>query len=134
MTKRLFCNLSVILLASVSAFAQQPIKVQIPFSFHVGQSILPAGEYTADSNVAQGILRLRSGDYKSNVMIMSNHVQSNTTSDASKLVFHKYADQYFLYQVWTAGSNSGRELRQSKPEMRLAANGRRGIQAVLAQR
>jgi len=40
------------------------------------------------------------------------------------LVFHRVGDEYFLYQIWTAGSTQGRELPQPKRETELARNGK----------
>jgi hypothetical protein len=38
----------------------------------------------------------------------------------TKLVFHRYGDRYFLAQVWTAGSDQGRELPKSRRETEIA--------------
>ena len=38
----------------------------------------------------------------------------------SRLVFNRYGDQYFLSQVWMAGSDTGRDLFQSRNERNLA--------------
>jgi hypothetical protein len=35
-------------------------------------------------------------------------------------VFNRYGDQYFLSQVWIAGSDTGRDLFQSRNERSLA--------------
>lgn len=134
MTKRVIHSLSVILLAAVSAFAEQPVTVQIPFSFHVGNSVFPAGSYRADTDVAPGVLRLRSDDGKKAVMAIYTHVQSNAPSRGSKLVFHKYADQYFLYQIWSSGSSDGGQLPRSRRETEIATTGHRSIEAILASR
>ena len=47
----------------------------------------------------------------------------NRTSEVqkqSKLVFNRYGDQYFLSQVWMAGSDTGRDLSPSRNERNLA--------------
>ncbi len=134
MTKRLFHGLSVVLLAAVSALAEQPITVQIPFSFHVGNSILPAGSYRFDTDVASGVLRMRSNDCKSVVMAIYNHAQLNAPSRETKFIFHKYSDHYFLYQVWNAGRSEGTQLPRSRREAEIVSTGHRSIQASLAAR
>jgi hypothetical protein len=67
------------------------------------------------------------------VLIQSAHgrdaaiIQFNSaeklTEQSPKLVFHKYGDRYFLYQVWN-GDKRGMELRESKyeKEAQIAAN------------
>jgi hypothetical protein len=134
MTKQMIYGFSVILLAAASAKAEQAVAAQIPFPFHVGDSALPAGSYIVDTGPAAGVLRVRSDDGKSTVMILATRRQSATIPEQSKLVFHKYGDDYFLSQVWTGGSNSGRELRESRREIELAAAAQRGTQTILARK
>jgi hypothetical protein len=134
MTIQLIRNLSVALLAAASVYAQgsQKLTVQVPFGFHVGNSMLPSGEYTVSTDVAQGVVRLRSADGKSSVMILSIATQTSATPETGKLVFNKYGDEYFLSQIWKAGNNMGNELRKSRREAEVAAISRRGAQSILA--
>ena len=134
MTKRVIYNFSVILLAAASVYAAEPVTAQIPFSFHVGDSILPSGSYTADTNAGSGsVLHLRSADGKSSAMILSYGVPAAGRQTQPKLIFHKYGDEYFLFQVWGAG-DIGRELVQSRREAEFAAAARRDTQTVIAKR
>jgi len=134
MTKRLIYSFAVILLEAASVYADQPVTAQIPFSFHVGNSTFPSGSYTADSNVsAVGVLCLRSADGKSAVLVLSHGVQSSAGPTQARLIFHKYGEEYFLFQVWSSG-DSGRELLKSRRETELAAGAKRSIQTILAQR
>ena len=48
------------------------------------------------------------------------------------LVFHRYGNRYFLYQIWVEGNNRGRELPRTPSEKELASNGRPTLVAVLA--
>lgn len=126
---------SVALLAAASVFAQgsQRLIVQVPFGFHVGNSILPAGEYRVD-NAAPSVLRLRSDDSKSSVMILTHLVQKGNAPGKGQLVFNKYGDEYFLSQVWSPGDNTGSELRKTKREFDVAASARRGTESILARK
>jgi hypothetical protein len=135
MTKRAIYSFTVILLAAVSIYAAEPITAQIPFSFHVGNSTLPSGSYTADSSAGSGsVLRLRSSDGKSAAMILSYGIPAhNGAASQPKLIFHKYGDDYFLFQVWGTG-DIGRELLQSRREAELAAAARRDTRTVVAKR
>jgi hypothetical protein len=130
MNKRLINGFTLVVLTAASALAGQPITAQIPFSFHVGDSMFPSGSYMADLNVAQGVLRVRSTDHKSAAMVLSHGVQSSATTQKPKLVFKKYGDAYFLYQVWTAGNNTGQELHPSRLE-REFAKASQGSQTIL---
>src|SRR5215471_5806974 len=100
--KTLFRNFSVALLAAASICAQgsQKMVVQVPFGFHVGESVLPSGQYTVDTDAAPGIVRLRSADGKSTAMIIGMNVQTVATPTAGKLIFNRYGEEYFLHQIW----------------------------------
>ena len=52
-------KLSVALFAAVSLYApgSQRLVVQVPFEFHVGNSMLPAGEYTVFTDSGAPVLR-----------------------------------------------------------------------------
>jgi hypothetical protein len=43
-------------------------------------------------------------------------VRASETQEKTKLVFHKYGDQYFLSQIWSVGSNTGREVAETQRE------------------
>jgi hypothetical protein len=120
MNKPLIHGLTMFVLMTATAFAGQTITARIPFAFHVGDSILSSGSYMADTNVAPGVLRLRSADGKSAAMVLSHAVQSSAGLQIAKFVFKRYGDEYFLRQVWTIGSNAGRELPPSRLERELA--------------
>jgi hypothetical protein len=136
MTTQLIRNLSVALLAAASMYAQgsQKLTVQVPFGFHVGDSILPSGEYTVSTDVAPGVVRLRSADARSSVMILSTATQTLATPTTGKLVFNKYGDEYFLSQIWKAGENTGNALHKSRREVEVAAIARRGVQSIMANK
>ena len=132
MTTHLIRNLSVALLAAASMYAQGPLTVQVPFQFHVGDSMLPSGEYRVDTDAGPGVVRLKSADAKSSVMILSYAVETLAAPSMGKLVFNRYGDDYFLCQIWKPDNNTGRELQKSRHEIEVAAGARRGVQSIVA--
>jgi hypothetical protein len=135
MTKRLMYSFTVILLAAASMHAAQPITAEILFSFNVGDSTFPSGSYTADTSVASGsVLRLRSADGKSSVLILSYGTLAPSGQNQPKLVFHRYGNEFFLYQVWMGNGETGRELRKSRREAEVAAAAQRSTQTIIAGR
>ena len=101
--------------AVVSANAQSnPIKVNIPFEFVVGDKTLPAGEYLAKPATTGGALAIQNADGKGNVVRMTGPTEQKNKSRA-RMVFHRYGHNYFLAQVWN-GESTGRELAKSKQE------------------
>ncbi len=78
------------------AIAQQPaLRANIPFDFTVGNTWMPAGEYTITSPT-HDVLELKSGSHIASVVSIQSGAESNS---GSELVFDRYDDQYFLHQV-----------------------------------
>jgi len=115
--------LGSLLLPTVAALAEA--KFNVPFDFTVGKVSLPAGSYSVSRiGSIQTHLQLRRNDGKEGTIERINHVELNRgqMSEASKLIFHRYGDQYFLAQVWNLGSTTGYELPQSKAEREIGRN------------
>src|SRR6266850_809005 len=125
---RSFTILGLLLLmtaVSVRAQSERSKLTNIPFNFIVGQKTLPAGEYTVETNRRDydkvWLVQNREGD--ASALFTTMPVRANQTQEETKLVFHKYGDQYFLSQIWTPGGNTGRELLMPRIERELAKNG-----------
>ena len=111
-----------LLLMSALAYADTAtMKVNIPFSFVVGKTMLPAGEYSVKGLGFDGsAISIRKSDNAANSLTLSIACESLKTPQQSKLVFHRYGDRYFLVQIWTAGSNSGHQFPKSRREAEMA--------------
>ena len=127
-------GLAFLAVASVFAEMSPRMTAHIPFGFHVGNSILPAGEYTVDTEPGPGLVRLRSADCKSSATILALAVQKYPIPRESMLIFAKYGDDYFLSRIWRAGSDTGNELSKSRREKEVAAISRRGVQTIMASK
>ena len=118
---------------SVAAQSQRSGPTRIPFSFIVGGKTLPAGVYTFGSNRRDydkvWSVQRRDGDHSA--LFTTIPVRANETQEKTKIVFHKYGDQYFLAQIWTAGGNSGRALLMPREERELAKRIERDMTIVL---
>ena len=95
------------------------IRASIPFDFVIKGKTLPAGSYEIRriTDEPQG-LDIYSRSNHDNVMFETDAVQTRTFHRA-ELVFHRYGNTYFLYEIWTPGENVGRELPTSRAERRL---------------
>jgi hypothetical protein len=128
----------VLMLAVGVAYAQLPgarmVKVNIPFSFTANHVTMPAGAYTVTDSGSQGVLLISSEDSSQRGLVSTLSIESNAGADQTKLIFHRYGDQYFLAQVWVAGENSGRELPRTRAEKELMARGPFESVAILAQK
>ena len=89
----------------------------IPFAFQEGSHTFPAGEYQIrfDSN----ILSVQSTNGEDVGIHMTMAELRTRTTESGKLIFNKYGDQYFLSDVWLAGSHSGHKLVASRLEKQL---------------
>ncbi len=113
--------LTALLMATAAQAQQTNIKASVPFDFVVGNQAYPAGDYSVKSLSENGVPILIHNDQESlKGIALSNTCTSLRASGATKLVFHRLGDRYFLYQVWTQGNSAGREFRMSKTEVQLA--------------
>ena len=113
MKKHLIFMVASFFLVTGSLHAQSfGLVADIPFDFVVGNKTLPAGQYTIHPmTVNESVVMLSSSDLKSSMLISPCDCASETTPQPqSKLIFKVSGGRYFLWQIWTEGSNVGREL------------------------
>ena len=118
MTTRIFTSLGLLtLLATSSAYAQSArLTADIPFSFHAGNSVLPAGHYSVYTNIRPGIVLFRCLNVATSAMIITTPASANQPPAQGELEFRRYGNAYFFANVWTAGQVVGRALPASKAE------------------
>ena len=116
--------LLILTAGTVSAQSDGIGVINIPFNFIIGQKVLPAGEYTIRPNRSDSktVWQVQGNDTQAGAFFLTIPVSARETQEKTRLVFHKYGDQYFLSQVWIAGDNSGRELSMPRKEVELAKN------------
>lgn len=107
------------------------VRADVPFAFTIANQTLPAGQYTVHKMNDMGYLSIK-GNGSALALSQSNAVQSANPQKLTKLVFHKYGDRYFLYQIWVQGEDRGREVPKTPLERELASNRRPNSVAVLA--
>lgn len=121
---RILALLSLLLTMSAAVVNAQSNRstINIPFSFTVGHKTLPAGEYTVRQNRGNSdtVWVVENTTSYDTVLFSTGSVWTRETQENAKLVFNNYDGQYFLYQIWNAGDNSGRELRMPRLERQLA--------------
>jgi hypothetical protein len=127
MKKYFYIPLAVVILVGVlatNAHAQstspQRMVANIPFTFNVGKTSLPAGKYTVtvlNSTSDLRILQIRSTNGRSSVMIMTSGVIGDV-SENSKLVFERDGDRYYFAQAQMAGDSTSLAAPRSKTQPR----------------
>ncbi len=96
--------------------ASNRIDVKVPFEFMVADQKFPAGEYSisrAQPQSGDTILLIRSRKGHDLITRLTIPVETLLPKDKDKVVFQRYGDQYFLAQIWPAGSTAGRALVRS---------------------
>ena len=110
-----------LMLATISAYAQTGVKANIPFNFVVDKATLPAGEYIVQSVSTSGrAMSIHSADRKFTRLLLPLPCSSGKAAEKTKMVFHRYGNQYCLAQIWTAGNEIGSELPRSYREKEVA--------------
>lgn len=125
MKKQAYTMIAMIVLLgslAISAKAQtngrMALIANIPFQFSIGNKSLPAGEYTVQSisdDSSYVVLRIQSRDGKTSAMLLTSTVKGKAPA-RSRLVFHRYGNQYFFTQAWVDGDSTGLEAQKSRAE------------------
>jgi hypothetical protein len=105
--------------------SQQLMKVNIPFAFGVQDQSLPAGQYLVFTVTPERSIRIVSANGKHSAIVNTLPNYAKEPSSNSRLVFHRYGNEYFLAEVWTAGQDVARNPLSSKKAMESASNGER---------
>ncbi len=99
------------------------IEVDVPFSFTVNNTFLPAGRYTFGSDSKHpDLLIVRDGVDHLKAMDLGQRGLLGPGKPAV-LIFHRYGDQYFLSEVRFDSPSSGIFLPAAKPEKQARKEG-----------
>src|SRR5262245_10016960 len=125
--KTIAAILALVVVAGASLAQAQVIdrlKSEIPFSFYVQDTRMPAGDYIiTELNPGSGLMEIRSSDGKSAAVFLTIEKQEKDTASPSELIFHSYGDKAFLSEIVEGGERDGAEVLQSKMEKRLERAG-----------
>jgi len=109
------------LLTILAAVASGQSTYNVPFAFHVGEQELAEGAYVVSfDHVAGGFLKIAPEGGGGIMVLTQNSIQAPAPAPAGKLLFQCYGTACFLSQVWSAGSNQGVQLRESKAAREMA--------------
>lgn len=100
--------------ATANAQINSNLRADVPFSFMVGSTAMPAGDYGVV--LTDRIANLSGQGEDAGIVGQAAHNDATT----AKLVFHKYGNQYFLAEVWT--DSKGLVLAESAAEKEIRAS------------
>ncbi len=125
MKKTAYTMTALLVLVGAMAVAAQaqtahraPLRVSIPFQFHVGDTTLAAGEYTVkqlNPDSAASTLQISRKDGSGNAIINMIGAIGDGRS-MTKLGFRRYGNQYYFAAVWFNGEKDGLQAPRSKAE------------------
>jgi hypothetical protein len=99
-----------------TSFAQSyGVAAKIPFPFSVGDKVLPAGSYTIREK--SSLLMIKNRDQSAAALSLF-HEDGKKSPNGGKLVFHKYAGEYFLSEILSDSAEMHVQLPTSKREKR----------------
>lgn len=111
------CMAMAMIAAASSAFAQYASKATIPFDFHVGSTVMPAGDYKIWCGSSDTIW-FRNQDGRNSAVAMSAN-SGDPYSAPTKLTFNVYRNQYFLAKTTGEHGQNERVYGMTKPEKRV---------------
>jgi len=119
MKRNVFGALMTLIVAfsiTVPAFqAQQTImRANVPFAFAIDSKQMPAGAYEV-TKVGDRATLIETADHHNQVLGIYQYAESNKAG-ATKLVFDKIGDSYFLREIWSSASDQGLQVPASKRE------------------
>ena len=112
----LVCSMAVA--ANAQNSGRKSLVANVPFQFNVGDTTLPAGEYTiAQTNPSSDcvVMQIRANDGSRSLLVQMSSV-TGKTADGSTLVFHRYGNKYFFAQAWIDGDSEGLSAPASRAE------------------
>ena len=98
------------------------VRVNVPFAFQADQQHFKPGVYLFQMNAATPIMRILGTSQSGQVMFVPDLTLQ--PAETGKVVFRRYGSEYFLREIWVAGSMSHVHTLPTKAEkqLQLAAN------------
>jgi hypothetical protein len=107
---------------SAQAQSDRLIAANVPFNFVIKDRALPAGEYVFALVQVGGsdAVKIQSADGHITAFVPTRTARLKGAQGEPKLVFNRYADQYFLSQVFGLEDSTTQQLATPRAEDRLA--------------
>ena len=116
-----FIGLLIGLTVSAQAQGVRQYEASIPFDFNVGNKSFQAGDYAiglTNPLAMQETLTIRNLKSREAEVFLVTRNQANAFAAASRLIFNRYGDRYFLSEMATPALSA--EFLRAKAETRLA--------------
>jgi hypothetical protein len=126
-----FCKavlfLALMATASLPAFAQAGMKINIPFDFVAAGKAMPAGQYTALKSFPENVCAWTLQGSNTSATMLTDSLESRTTEHNLSMVFLNEGGKYFLAEIWLSG-HSGRNVLRGHVRQTLVAQGAKYVE------
>ena len=116
----LIASLFVAVLAPLAAWAQTEdhLKVDVPFQFRAGNTLLPAGRYLVEpvDESEPNVLVFRGINNHAVAIVPTLSTERSTYQDKSGLDFNKVGNQEVLTKIWVGGEKQGYQILENEPK------------------
>jgi|ERR1044072_3669710 hypothetical protein len=107
---------------AVLAQAHRTLKATVPFNFVVNERVYPAGDYLIETVYLAGSqsLKLQSADGHLTAFLPTRAIAIDTRETQAKLVFNKFAEQYYLAEIFGIEEKFANQVSLSNRQLNLA--------------
>jgi hypothetical protein len=103
-------------LSGTTAAQAQSVTFNIPFDFSANDQKVPAGTYRI-SLLAPGYFSfVNTQSTKKQYLMLVHPTWEQNSEDGGRMIFRRYGDSNYLYQVWMPGRGEGRQFIPSRAE------------------
>jgi hypothetical protein len=106
------------------------MRATIPFDFHAGDRLMPAGEYVIQEQGPWVIFNRADG--KASGALLTFGASGRGQAQDARLEFKRYGDEYFLSTVWNSYTADGRQVPPTTRQKELAKRGNVPVEAAVA--
>ncbi len=101
-----------LLLAAVPAAgqAQTQWRTTVPFEFMIGDTLMPAGDYTILSDPATGLVIFRNANGGHLLARYTRNIPVPQAVEKTELKFMMNGDKHVLHQLWMQGDMHGHDI------------------------
>jgi hypothetical protein len=103
-------------LSGPAAAQAQSVTVNVPFGFSANDQNVPAGTYRISLQAPRYLSFVDTQSTKKQYLMLVQPTGEQNSKDRGRLIFRRYGDSNYLYQVWMPGQGEGRQFVRSRAE------------------
>ncbi|WP_035349681.1 hypothetical protein [Edaphobacter aggregans] len=103
-------------LSGPAAAQDQSVTVNIPFNFSANDRNVPAGKYRISLQAPRYLLFVDTQSTRKQYLMLVQPTWEQNSKGRGHLIFRRYGDSNYLYQVWMPGQGEGRQFARSRTE------------------